>query len=168
MKYRRYFLVSWIGFKDSAVPRSSGLNVTPRACDVAEVPERDEVFGIERKGSFEHRAGFVVTAGFEQRLTVDDVPAHVSGLLRQKLLTDEDGLLEIAKLPVLIRERREVTAGILVEFFSELVNSRRTGHCVPARWSADRGGRRRDNTQRRQNKSIRKCRAHLILHRRRL
>ena len=69
-----------------------------------------------------------MAAGFEKSLSVHDVATHVSGLLRQKLLTDEDGLLEIADLPVFVRERREIPARILVEFLPELVDTRRTGH----------------------------------------
>jgi hypothetical protein len=56
------------------------------------------------------------------------VAAHVTRLLRQKLLANEDGLFEITEFPVFVCEGREIPARILVEFFPELVDTRRTGH----------------------------------------
>jgi len=52
----------------------------------------------------------------------------VPRLLGQELLTDENGLLEIADFAVFIGERREIPARILVEFLPELVDTRRTGN----------------------------------------
>jgi len=57
--------------------------------------QRDEVFRIERQRRLEHGARLVESTELEQCLAVDDVPAHVAGLLRQVFLADEDGLLEI-------------------------------------------------------------------------
>jgi hypothetical protein len=57
-----------------------------------------------------------------------DVTAHVTRLLRQVFLADEDSLFEIADLAIFVRERSEVPSRILVEFFSKLVNSSGTGH----------------------------------------
>ena len=98
------------------------------ARNIAEVAKRDQVFGVERECRLEHTSRFIVPAGFEKGLAVHDVAAHVSRLLRQKLLTDENGLLEIADFPIFVRERREIPARILVELFPELVDARRTGH----------------------------------------
>src|SRR6185436_19235846 len=95
---------------------------------------------------------------------VHDVPAHVARLLREKLLTDEDRLVEVPELAVLVRQWREVPSRILVEFLPEFVDAGRTGHLAPAEGSTLE---RKDgeNTLRRWNKSIRKCITHLILRR---
>ena len=90
--------------------------------------QRDEVLGIERERGLEHAARLVEAAALVQRLPVDDVPAHVSGLLRQELLADQDRLLEISSLSELIGQRSEVAAGILVELLFELVDAGGAGH----------------------------------------
>jgi hypothetical protein len=92
------------------------------------VPERNEVLGIERERGLENATGLIVAAGLEQGLAVHDVAAHVARLLRKKLLTNKDGLLEIPDFPVFVGEGREISARILVEFFAELVDTRRAGH----------------------------------------
>jgi hypothetical protein len=51
------------------------------------------------------------------------VAAHVAGLLREILLADEYRLIEIARLSVLVRQRRKVPARIFFEFLTELVDS---------------------------------------------
>jgi len=57
-----------------------------------------------------------------------NVTAHVTRLLRQVFLADEDGLIEIARLPVLVGERGEVPTRVFVELPAELVDSSRAGH----------------------------------------
>ena len=57
--------------------------------------ESDEVFRIERQRRLENGARFLTFAGLEERLSVDDVPAHMAGLLWQVLLADADRFLEI-------------------------------------------------------------------------
>jgi hypothetical protein len=99
-----------------------------RPGDIAKVTQCDEVFGIERERGLEDAPCLIVPARLEERLAVHDVPTHVPGLLGQELLTDENGLLEIADFAVFIGERREIPARILVEFLPELVDTRRTGH----------------------------------------
>src|SRR4051812_1561907 len=99
------------------------------------MPERDQILRIESERGLEDRARLIVTSSLEQRLTVNDVPAHVAGLLWQKLLTDEDRLVEVAELPVFIRQWREIPPRILVEFLPEFVDAGRTGHCAPAEGS---------------------------------
>jgi O-succinylbenzoate synthase len=85
----------------------------------------------------------------------------VAGLLRQIFLTDEDGLLEIAGLPVFIRERREITSRILVEFLSEFVDSGGTcSQLLPSlrtrgEWAEARDRTNADYTQMRRGESIR-------------
>src|SRR5436305_8487103 len=122
------FLVSWIRVEDAAVPSTCRLTVSNCACDVTEMPKRDEVFGVEGEGGLEDAACLIVTTRLEESLTVHDVPTHVYRLLRKKFLADENRLLEITDFAVFIRERRKITTRILVKFFPELVNARRTGH----------------------------------------
>jgi hypothetical protein len=71
---------------------------------------------------------FCLDVRLEQRLPEDDVPAHMSGLLRQIRPAQLNRLLEIPEFPILVRERREVPARVLVELLTQLVNTGRTGH----------------------------------------
>src|SRR4051812_15358230 len=121
-------LVAWIRLEDSPVPGTGRLAVAVRARDVAEMAQRDEVLGIQCQRRLEDASGFVVPTRLEERLSVDDVAAHMPRLLRQELLADEDRLVEVADLPVFVGERREISTGILVEFLAELVDARSTGH----------------------------------------
>jgi hypothetical protein len=52
----------------------------------------------------------------------------MAGLLRQKLLTDQNRLIEIPTLSKLIGQWSEVAARILVKFPFELVNAFGAGH----------------------------------------
>src|SRR5689334_11123234 len=99
-----------------------------RSRDIPEMAQGDEVLGIERQCRLEDAASLVVPSRFEKSLAIHDVAAHVARLLRQKLLADEDCLLEVPDFPVFVGERREISARILVEFLAELVDARSTGH----------------------------------------
>jgi hypothetical protein len=92
------------------------------------VPQGDQVFGIQRERGLEHSTRLVDATGFEQCLPVDDVPAHVTGLLRKELLADQNRLVEISTLTKLIGQGSEVAAGILVELLFELVDAFGAGH----------------------------------------
>jgi hypothetical protein len=92
------------------------------------VPQRDQVFRIEGERRLEDAASFVEPAALVQRLAVDDMPAHVAGLLRQELLADQDGLVEISTLSKLVGQRSEVAARVFVELPFELVDAVRAGH----------------------------------------
>ena len=121
-------LVARIGLEHPVVPGARRAGVALHAGDVAEVPERDEVFRVERECGFEHASRIVEPTAFVQRLPVDDVPAHVAGLLREELLADHDRLLEVAHLPELVGERGEIPPRILVELLLELVDAGGAGH----------------------------------------
>ena len=86
--------------------------------------QSDQVFRIQRERCLENGLRFWQTFGLEQRLPEDNVPAHVAGLLREILLADEDGLVEIACLAVFVGERGKISTGILVEFLAKLLDSR--------------------------------------------
>src|SRR5262245_294755 len=122
------FFVSWIRFEYSLVPSSSGSRVTALARYVTQVAQRDEVFRVEGKRRLEHVARFLEPVLLVERLSVDDVAAHVAGLLRQVFPADEDRLVEVTRFAVLVRQRSEVPTGVLVKLLSQLVDSGRTGH----------------------------------------
>jgi hypothetical protein len=92
------------------------------------VTERDQVFRVEGQRGLEHATRLVDSTGFVQRLPIYDVPAHVAGLLRQELLTDQNGLFEISTLSELVGQGSEVAAGILVKLPFELVDAFGAGH----------------------------------------
>ena len=87
-----------------------------------------QILGIQRQGCLENGARLWQTFGLEQRLAENDVAAHVPRLLGQILLADENGLLEVAHLPILVGQRSEVPPRILVEFLTELVDAGGIGH----------------------------------------
>src|SRR5205085_6797701 len=124
----RDLFVAGIRFEHPAVPSTRGLGIATGARDVSQMTQRNEILGVERERGLEDTSGLVVTARLEKSLTVDDMATHVSRLLGEELLADEDRLLEVADLPVLVRERRKIPTRILVEFLPKLVDARSTGH----------------------------------------
>ena len=121
-------LVSRIRLEHALVPAARRGRIALARGDVAEVPQRDEVLGVERQRGLEHAQRFVQATALEQRLAVDDVAAHVARLLREILLADQDRLFEVANFAELIRQRGEVAARIFVELLFELVDAGGAGH----------------------------------------
>ena len=121
-------VVARIRLQHALVPSPRRRRITLSSGDVAEVTQGDQVLGVERESGLEHAARLVEAATLVQRLAVDDVPAHVSGLLRQELLADQDRLFEVASLSEFVGQRSEVAAGILVELPFELVDAVGAGH----------------------------------------
>src|SRR2546429_476039 len=54
---------------------------------------------------------------FIERLAVNDLTAHVARHLRELSAADLDCALGLTALSILVRKRREVPTGILLEFF---------------------------------------------------
>src|SRR4051812_27565055 len=92
------------------------------------MPEGDKVLGVEAECRLEDAAGLLKPPSFVKRLPVNDVPAHVTGLLRKELLADHDCLVDLTRLSKFVRQRREVASRILVELLLQLVDAGGTGH----------------------------------------
>ena len=104
--------------------------VTAQPRDVAEVPERDEILGIERQRRLEGRGGIRLASRLEETLAVHDQPVHVAGRLREVFLAEQNGTVDEARLAVLVREGREVALGILVIPLAQFVDAVRSVHPV--------------------------------------
>ena len=125
---RLYLVVTRIGLEHALVPPACGWRVALLPGDVTEMTQRNQVLRIERERRLEHRARVVEPSVLVERLAVDDVPAHVTGLLRKELLAYQNRLIEITPFSELIGEGREITARILVELLLELVDAGGAGH----------------------------------------
>ena len=128
LEQRDDLIVARIGVEHARIPLARLIVCAVGACDVAEVAQRNEIFGIERERGFERSFRLVVAAGLEQRLTVYDVPVHVLRLLCEMRLAERDRLVEIACFPIFIGERREKPARVFVVSLLELVDAIGGGH----------------------------------------
>src|SRR5262245_47681444 len=93
----RDLFVARISLEHTLIPRTCTPEVARLPADVSQVPERNQVLWIERQCGLEDGAGLIEAGKLEEGLPVDDMAAHVPGLLGQILLADEDGLLEITR-----------------------------------------------------------------------
>ena len=93
-----------------------------------EVTPTDPDIPLSIAGIAERGARLIESRQLEQRLSVNDVAAHVARLLRQVFLANDDGLLGVARLAILVRKRSEIPTRVLVKLLSEFVDSGRTGH----------------------------------------
>src|SRR5205823_2354763 len=66
----RDLLIARVGLEHALVPDLGGGGVARCFRDVAEMPEGDEVFRIERQRRLENGARFFTFAGLEERLSV--------------------------------------------------------------------------------------------------
>ena len=98
------------------------------ARDIAQMPQGNQVLGIECQRGFEYSARLGQLARLVQSLSVDDVTAHVTGLLREEFLADQDGLINVSRFAKFVGQRREVAPRIFVEFLLQLVDAGSTGH----------------------------------------
>ena len=132
--------VSRIDLEDALVPLPRRVEVRRLLGDVAEVAEGDQVLGIETECGVEDLARFVEASRLEQGLSEDDVSADVPRLLRQMRPTERDRLIQVPRLPMLVRQGGEVAARVLVEFFLELVKPGAAGQSMPSRAPRVPGG----------------------------
>jgi hypothetical protein len=125
---RLNLVVAGIGLEHTLVPPTRRRGVTLPSGDVAEMTQ-----AIRFSGSSDSAVSNTPRASSRRplsnrRLPVDDVPAHVTGLLRQELLADQNRLFEVSTLSEFIGQGSEVAAGILVELLFELVDAVGAGH----------------------------------------
>ena len=88
---------------------------------VSQVPQCDEVLRVERERRLKNGLGLFNLPRLEERLPVDDMPAHVAGLLWQILPANRYGLLDVAGLAVLVGQRGEVPPRILLELLTQFL-----------------------------------------------
>ena len=93
------------------LPRFDGR--LPGPGDLAQMPKRDDVLIVQRERRHEDFACGIQIALGEVRATKNDVAAHVPRLLRQLLAANGDCAIQVAGLPVRIRQRHEVATRIL-------------------------------------------------------
>ena len=121
-------VVARIGLEHAPVPVLGSRGVPARLGDVAEMAQGDEVLGIERERGLEDRLRLVGARRLEQGLPVHDMPAQVPRLLLEVHAAQIDGRVEVARLAILVGERREEPARVLLVAFLQLVNARRGCH----------------------------------------
>ena len=125
---RLNLLVPRIGVENAHVPGPRVRLIALADGDVAQVTEGDEILRIEPQRRLEDRARLGHAARLVERLAVDNMPAHVPRLLREKLLADHDGLLDVPGLAKFVRQRREIATRVFVEFLLQLVGAGSAGH----------------------------------------
>ena len=125
---RDRLVVARIGLEHAPVPVLGGGRVTAGIGDIAEVAQGDEVLGVERERGLEDRLRLVGARRLEQGLAVHDMPAQVTRLLLEVHAAQVNGGVEVPRLAILVGERREEPAGVLLVAFLQLVNARRGCH----------------------------------------
>nr|MDP9178143.1 hypothetical protein [Gemmatimonadota bacterium] len=105
-----------VAIQRARIPAARFLGIPSLPCNVAEMPEHDDILGIERERLVKYDARFLHPASVIKSLTVNNVTAHVTRLLSKVSATNRYCLLGISCFAVLVGKRRKIPTRILVEF----------------------------------------------------
>ena len=146
VELRDDLVVLWIHLEQPAVPSDGYVGLAMLPSNVAQVAQRDQVFGIEIERGLERLTRFLEAAAIVERLAEHDMTADVPRLLRNLAPADLNGAVVVARLSKLVCESREDPARILGVLTKKVCDQGGVGHAMPSEeLPRARGGKTRQD-----------------------